>query len=130
MGQAFDDITNALGLKKPIPVVGMAGGGVVPGSGTGDVVPALLEPGETVVDKDTSRKWAWLFKAMGVPGYSSGGLIPNPVKKILGDIGGDSYQRRVERPEAADPGTGGHRVHRGPDIQDNRGAGQVRRRWR
>jgi phage-related protein len=86
LGQFFDDITNALGLGKPIPKLAMAGGGIVPGGyGGGDRVPALLEPGETVVDKEKSGKWAWLFRLMGVKGYATGGIIPGG--GVLHDIG-------------------------------------------
>jgi hypothetical protein len=47
----------------------------VPGSGTGDKVPAMLEPGETVVSKDNTDKYGPLLKAIGndsVPGYATG----------------------------------------------------------
>jgi hypothetical protein len=47
----------------------------VPGSGTGDKVPAMLEPGETVVSKENTDKYGPLLKAIGndsVPGYATG----------------------------------------------------------
>lgn len=50
-------------------------GGLIPGYGGGDQHPALLESGETVVDKDRSRWLAPVFKAAGVPGYTSGGYV-------------------------------------------------------
>ncbi len=77
----FDTITNAVGLGKPIPQVhpfGLAAGGRIPGFGGGDRYPALLEGGETVVDKQRSALLAPLFKAMGVPGYAGGGTVPLP----------------------------------------------------
>ena len=67
--------TNFLRLGKPLPVVKMAGGGKLPGYGGGDQIPALLEAGETVVDKNRSKKYAHIFKMMGVPGYSAGGFL-------------------------------------------------------
>jgi len=99
LGQAFDDITNALGLGKPIPKISMAAGGKVrklPGFGGGDIIPALLEPGESVVDKNTTASYAWLFKALGVPGFASGGvagggpigLITQGLDLLSGLIGG------------------------------------------
>jgi len=42
----------------------MARGGVVPGSGSGDKVPALLEPGETVVTKRASQRFGPIINAM------------------------------------------------------------------
>jgi hypothetical protein len=55
----------------------MSAGGFLPGYGGGDKWPALLESGETVVDKDKTRMLSGLFGAMGVKGFSSGGLIGN-----------------------------------------------------
>lgn len=55
----------------------MAAGGRLGGFGGGDQVPALLEPGETVVDKMTTRKFAQVLKAMGVPGFAGGGYVPD-----------------------------------------------------
>lgn len=50
-------------------------GGFLPGFGGGDKIPAMLEAGETVVDKYKTRDLAWLFKFMGVKGFASGGLV-------------------------------------------------------
>lgn len=49
----------------------------LPGYGGGDVQPAMLEPGETVVSKESSRLPGMqaAFRAAGVPGYASGGLV-------------------------------------------------------
>ena len=96
---AFDTITKALGLGSPIPKLSSIGGGSgggkqaskarhgmkVPGWGGGDIFPALLEPGETVVSKEKSKEYAWLFKSMGVPGYSQGGVIPGPLGHVVSD---------------------------------------------
>jgi TP901 family phage tail tape measure protein len=73
----WNNVMNAIGLKKfDLPTVKtLAAGGKLPGFGGGDRIPALLEAGETVVDKNRSRKWAWVFEAMGVPGYAKGGRI-------------------------------------------------------
>jgi hypothetical protein len=62
------------------PVTGglkfLAKGGKLPGYGGGDRLPALLEAGETVIDKNRTKDLAWLFSALGVPGFASGGLVP------------------------------------------------------
>lgn len=51
-----------------------AAGGKIPGFGGGDQHLALLEAGEAVVDKDRTRKFAPVLRAMGVPGMAAGGL--------------------------------------------------------
>ena len=62
-------------LKKLGALSFYSGGGKVPGFGGGDEWPAMLERGEAVIDKDKTKKYAWLFKQMGVPGFASGGVI-------------------------------------------------------
>lgn len=94
-----DDVTNFLGLGKPLPH--FAEGGIVPGSGTGDKIPAMLEPDERVL----SRKQVATLGGHGAIDamigeakpqvkngvvYASGGFGWNPIKDIgegLGDIG-------------------------------------------
>src|SRR6185437_6156863 len=56
---------------------GFARGGRIPGFGGGDHVPILAEPGEAVIDKYRTRKYAGALAAMGVPGFASGGIIPS-----------------------------------------------------
>jgi hypothetical protein len=54
-----------------------AKGGLLPGYGGGDILPAMLEPGEGVVPKDKAKRpefRAWA-KAMGIPGFQFGGLV-------------------------------------------------------
>lgn len=85
LASGFDTVTNALGLGKPIPahvVNGWSTGGHLPGYGGGDIVPALLEPGETVVSKEHSQLLVNSFRAIGVPGYASGGTIPGGSQSI------------------------------------------------
>lgn len=79
LGQAFDDITNALGLGKPIPKIAMAAGGRIRHgtTETADDVLVRVSKGETVVSAHDSRTLAPFFAAVGVPGYASGG-VPNP----------------------------------------------------
>jgi len=56
---------------------GMAKGGRIPGWGGGDVVPLLAEPGETVVPKEHTSLLAHIFKALGIPGFQGGGIVPD-----------------------------------------------------
>lgn len=112
--KAFQDNINALkGKTVPVDVTASGSGGIVvtagqlaskifklshlaagariPGFGGGDVHPALLEGGETVVDKHTSRQLAGVFKAAGVPGYAGGGIagtVPFVAGQAAADIGG------------------------------------------
>lgn len=53
----------------------MAQGGRLPGFGGGDVLPILAEPGEAVVDKYRTKKYASVLAAMGVPGFQRGGIL-------------------------------------------------------
>lgn len=80
----WDDVVGAVGLGSlKLPYVAkLSGGGKLDGYGGGDIRPALLEPGETVVSKEDSRHPVMraAFQAAGVPGYSGGGLV--------GDVGG------------------------------------------
>jgi TP901 family phage tail tape measure protein len=75
----WDTVMNAIGLSKlDLPHVNLlSSGGLLGGFGGGDKVPALLEPGEAVVDKYRTKKYSALFAAMGVPGFAGGGIIGN-----------------------------------------------------
>lgn len=73
----WNDVVNAVGANSlDLPnVATLSKGGKLGGYGGGDVLPALLEPGETVVSKEHSPKLAGAFAAVGVPGYATGGII-------------------------------------------------------
>lgn len=62
---------------------GRAAGWRVPGYGGGDSVPALLEPGETVVPKHLTRAVAPLMRAHGVPGFAAGGLVGWDIRDMI-----------------------------------------------
>lgn len=55
-----------------------AAGGRIPGYGGGDIVPALLEPGETVVPKHLTAEIAGWAAAKRLPGFAAGGRVGNP----------------------------------------------------
>ena len=71
------DITGDTGETRQ----GFAGGGVIPGTGTGDTVPAMLTPGEYVMRKDMVKKFGLnIFEALNrgllpFPKYNLGGLV-------------------------------------------------------
>jgi cell wall-associated NlpC family hydrolase/phage-related protein len=85
---------------KPVPVIaGFAQGGRIPGYGGGDILPfavkgggaAMLEPGETIVSKESSRLpyMRAAFSAAGVPGYQLGGIVGRyQLGGIVGFFGG------------------------------------------
>jgi len=74
---AFDWITSKVGLGKPISPIhpfGLSTGGQIPGYGGGDRHLALLEGGEAVVSKETTRAHAQELASWGVPGFQQGGV--------------------------------------------------------
>ena len=56
-------------------VWGHKAGARIPGYGGGDIVPAMLEPGETVVPKHLTAQFASQFAAAGIPGFQRGGRV-------------------------------------------------------
>jgi TP901 family phage tail tape measure protein len=67
--------TRGGGMKKP---KGFASGGLVPGSGNGDTVPAMLTPGEFVLTKDIVKKYPETISGMvsgQIAGFNGGGLV-------------------------------------------------------
>jgi TP901 family phage tail tape measure protein len=53
----------------------MAKGGIVPGTGNKDTVPAMLTPGESVVTKEATQKYGPMIQAMNagtIPGFING----------------------------------------------------------
>ena len=68
-------IATEVGALKGVARKKMSIGGVVPGTGSGDHIPALLEPGETVVTKQASDKYGSVIAAMNagtLPGFAGG----------------------------------------------------------
>lgn len=62
--------------------IGFARGGLVPGSGNGDTVPAMLTPGEFVIKKSSVKKLG-ANRLAGINGYAEGGrvtFLPKPDK--------------------------------------------------
>jgi hypothetical protein len=55
-------------------IVKKASGGIVPGYGSGDHVPALLEPGEAVIPRRTVQKFANGGIVGGIQGFANGGM--------------------------------------------------------
>jgi hypothetical protein len=89
--RAFDWVSDKVGGPHIRPyAIGFQRGGAVGGYGGGDILPALLEPGETIVSKEDSRKpeMRAAFEEAGVPGYQTGGRVGNPPSHPAGFLGG------------------------------------------
>jgi TP901 family phage tail tape measure protein len=72
---------------------GFAQGGFVPGSGSGDIVRAMLEPGEFVMPKGPAAQHAGMLemmRAMGVPQFAQGGYVPF-WQRVFGNTNSQSY---------------------------------------
>ena len=79
-------------------VLGFARGGVVPGQGNSDTVPAMLTPGEFVIKKASVKKLgADRLAAMNENRYQKGGNIdPSTVRKLVAeDRGSVAYKGRA-----------------------------------
>ena len=51
-------------------------GGLVPGWGSGDTVPAMLEPGEAVIPRWLVPQLRPFLRQHGIPGFAAGGIVP------------------------------------------------------
>jgi len=82
------------------PPMRFATGGKVPGAGNTDKIPALLTPGEFVVNKQQSQKHSGFLSALNngsVKGFSQGGGTD---KKQLTHTGGSIMVLRTDDPES------------------------------
>lgn len=85
-------------IGPPAMPGGAAAGMLVPGSGSGDTVPAMLEPGEAVVPKRLVPHIASFLGAHGVPGFASGGIVPvshklTPMEIIMNEWASREFQQ-------------------------------------
>ena len=93
----FNTVPGAKGAVAGLPPKKFATGGVVPGTGNKDTVPALLTPGEVVITKQTAKENPELVAALqngSVMKYSQGtgktGTQTNPGRTGF-DIGGETF---------------------------------------
>jgi TP901 family phage tail tape measure protein len=71
----YQGFTGSLGGARPVPRR-FAIGGVVPGVGSGDTVPAQLEPGEFVIRKASAQRIGYdALYAMNAQRYNQGGQV-------------------------------------------------------
>ena len=74
IARLWNDVMSKIG-GIPLPTFKFAGGAKIPGFGGGDIVPAMLEPGEAVVPKHLVSGVAPFLGAHGVPGFAKGGYV-------------------------------------------------------
>jgi len=79
----------AYGAERVSKVQAMKTGGIVPGTGDGDIVPAMLEPGELVVPKD---EVAGVIAMMGARRMREGGVAGQKEKTGLYDTFADIFK--------------------------------------
>lgn len=75
-----------------------ANGGIVPGVGNGDTVPALLTPGEYVVDKDTAQSIGYdNLKKLKIQKYNKGGKVQRFASggTVKGNPGGGNLNSNI-----------------------------------
>lgn len=78
----YERYASAAGIAGGVrgPRLRMATGGIVPGVGNTDKVPALLTPGESVINKKSTQKYGPLLSAINsdsVPGFATGQININ-----------------------------------------------------
>ena len=71
MNEAMESVEN----DTPQDEGGFATGGFVPGVGNKDSMPAMLTPGEFVMNKASTQKHSWLLKALNANRFATGGLV-------------------------------------------------------
>ena len=91
-GAVLTDVANSARVYEQMKLPGFAGGGIVPGSSSGkvDTYPAMLAPGELVVDAETTKKYWPLFSAAitgKIPGYHKGNMTHAHPHNINGPYG-------------------------------------------
>lgn len=74
-----------------IPGLGLASGGIVPGSGNGDTVPAMLTPGEFVIRKDAAAALGsdTLHRLNNTQFFAGGGKVLSPIEQFAKSQGED-----------------------------------------
>lgn len=72
---------------RPMPPIRRAQGGLVPGTGNKDTIPALLTPGESVITKSATQKYGPMLEAMNsgkpLPGFAGGGVNLRFLRSLL-----------------------------------------------
>ena len=128
--QQSQDVQSGADQTGELPTK-MAGGGQVPGSGSGDTVPAMLTPGEFVMSKGAVQQYgadtlAGMNAAAGGTnrptrgGYKSGGMVNNMSKNSVQNVKGGS-RNTTNSPRYSSSSSNSARNVGGPRIHYNGG---------
>lgn len=92
------------GVQAALGIGGFAHGGVIPGTGTGDTVPAMLTPGEFVVNRQSAQAIGYgNLEEMNM--YAAGGRV-TPGRRFYGDWFWYTNPQGEMVPVQSDPGAG------------------------
>ena len=80
-------ICGNIAMARGGSVLGLAGGGKIPGQGNSDSVPALLTPGEFVVNQKAAGQHRDLLEALNSNRYARGGPVAPPADMSRGGGG-------------------------------------------
>ncbi len=78
-----------------------ASGGFIPGAGNKDSVPAMLMPGEFVMNKESSKKHGWLLSQLNQNKFADGGFVgglasfPSAATAMAGGGGSSSFSPNI-----------------------------------
>jgi TP901 family phage tail tape measure protein len=92
------------GGVRTLPVIRRQSGGPawVPGNGSGDKIPALLEPGEFVINRNAAKQYGGVLEDInnGVPRFAKGGKMPRKIPVPGYRYGGAEMRQRQAREQA------------------------------
>ena len=138
VGKAAGAGAGAYGLKWLAPQKRNKGGAIfsqngttVPGSGNTDTVPAMLTPGEFVINKKSTKKNLSLIQAINngekVPGYNIGGMIAKKITDLRSYLsarhGATTKRNWVDPLNSSEMRSGA--IH-GPGVYQSNMAGRAR----
>jgi TP901 family phage tail tape measure protein len=87
---------------KTLPIIRRQSGGSawVPGNGSGDKIPALLEPGEFVINRNAAKQYGGVLEDInnGVPRFAKGGKMPRKIP-VPGYMAGITDMDAMDVPE-------------------------------
>lgn len=115
IGSFAGGLRGAFGKSAGGPI-GLASGGVVPGTGNRDTVPAMLTPGEFVIRKSSVQKIG-ADKLAGMNKYANGGNVTRSPSELASSkpyvkVSGTTYSK----PDKTDFDTGTHRFNKKDKI--------------
>jgi hypothetical protein len=101
----INEVKNENGIQRVIAELqsaeklGFNKGNIVPGVGNTDTVPAMLTPGEFVINKESTKQNYDLLTAINngkVDGYNKGGGVANPMRMFYGNYTKEEIKARAK----------------------------------